>query len=220
MGAWSAHGRASRRIARASRAGGYSPPDLRARRAPQVWICVCEIALFRHCVAIEKAYEAHTAKLGAGKLPPVFLFEDVSLGTLLSVFLPSRYVGVGMWGAYATLDPSYAQQGSFGFCVDVGNGLTTLLPSLLFAVSVTQPLLSARVLGMVGLLKFYQELYGTLVYFFQYFFNGRHRRSDLSLTLGVVVPANGIWIALPALGMWASARLVLDGSYEVFGHAT
>jgi len=59
---------------------------------------VCEIALFRHCVAIQRAYEGHTAKLGVGKLPPVFLFENVSLGKMLSVFLPSEYIGVAMWG--------------------------------------------------------------------------------------------------------------------------
>ena len=73
---------------------------------------------------------------------------------------------------------------------------------------------------MLGLVMFWQEFYGTCVYFFQYFFNGRFRRSPRAHTLGIVVPANGIWMALPALGMWASARLVLDGSYAAFGHAT
>lgn len=119
---------------------------------------------------------------------------------------------------YATLDPSYAQTGSFGFCVDVGNGFVTLVPTLLFAVSITYPLLDARVLGMIGLLQFYQEFYGTMIYFFQFFFNGRHRICPAAMTAGVVLPANGIWMALPALGMWASVRLVLDGSYQVFGH--
>ena len=71
---------------------------------------------------------------------------------------------------YAALDPSYADQASFGFCVDVGNGFTTLVPSVLFAVSITSPLLDARHLGMLGLVMFWQEFYGTCVYFFQYFF--------------------------------------------------
>lgn len=181
---------------------------------------MCEIALFRHSAAIQRRYEEHSAKLGEGKLPPVFLFEDVGLLKMLSVFLPSEYVGTAMWATYAALDPSYADQASFGFCVDVGNGFTTLVPSVLFAVSITSPLLDARHLGMLGLVMFWQEFYGTCVYFFQYFFNGRFRRSPRAHTLGIVVPANGIWMALPALGMWASARLVLDGSYAAFGHAT
>ena len=68
----------------------------------------------------------------------------------------------------AHADPSYADQASFGFCVDVGNGFTTLVPSVLFAVSITSPLLDARHLGMLGLVMFWQEFYGTCVYFFQY----------------------------------------------------
>jgi len=34
---------------------------------------------------------------------------------------------------------------------------------------------------------------------------------------GIVVPANGIWILFPAVGMWACSRLILDGSFTVFG---
>ena len=36
--------------------------------------------------------------------------------------------------------------------------------------------------------------------------------------LGIVVPANGIWIACPALGLWASYQLIVRGDYTVFGH--
>ena len=61
----------------------------------------------------------------------------------------------------------------------------------------------------------YQELYGTVVYFFQFFFNRKDKRIARAHVLGVVLPANGIWIALPALGMWASARMILDGSLAV-----
>lgn len=63
--------------------------------------------------------------------------------------VPSYCSAAPLPSRYATLDPSYAQQGSFGFCVDVGNGFTTLAPSVLFALSITRPLLDARVLGMV-----------------------------------------------------------------------
>eukprot|EP00967_Tisochrysis_lutea_P086965 scaffold122842_cov40-Tisochrysis_lutea.AAC.2 len=169
---------------------------------------------------VAAAHKDHMLKLGPGKLPPVFLFENISLGTMLTAFVPSKYMGVSMWATYATLDESYVQTGSFGFCVDVGNGFTTLIPTVLFAISITNPLMPARILGMMGLIKFYQEFYGTVIYFFQYFFNGRHRRCATALTAGVVVPANFIWMALPALGMWASSRLILDGSYQVFGHAS
>ena len=69
---------------------------------------------------------------------------------------------------------------------------------------------------MLGLVSFYQEFYGTVIYFFQFFFNRRHEKIAKALTLGIVVPANFIWIAFPALGMWASSRLILEGSFAVF----
>ena len=40
-----------------------------------------------------------------------------------------------MWASYAVFDPSYANRQSFGFFIDVGNGLTTLAPTLIFLVS-------------------------------------------------------------------------------------
>ena len=60
-----------------------------------------------------------------------------------------------------------------------------------------------------------QEFYGTCIYFFQYCFNGRYKRSPRAQVFGIVVPANGIWMAFPALGMWASAQLILDGDFSV-----
>ena len=77
--------------------------------------------------------------------------------------------------------------------------------------------LEARVLGMLGIAKFWQEMYGTFVYFFQYFNNRRFERAPRAHMWGIVVPANGIWILFPAVGMWACSRLILDGSFTVFG---
>lgn len=61
-----------------------------------------------------------------------------------------------MWSTYSLYDPSYSNRESFGFFIDVGNGWTTLVPSLLFMWGVTFSLLEARMLGVVGLLMFYQ----------------------------------------------------------------
>ena len=182
----------------------------------------------------------------------VFLFEDVSVARLFTL----EYWSV-MWSTYCALDPSYADTTTFGFCVDIGNGVTTLAPTIIFALGMTWPILPPRWLGMMGLVMHYQvvatahlasppsarcccpdkcarrfgethlkpwcriphhaqELYGTSIYFFQYCFNGRYKRSPTSHILGIVVPANGIWIAFPALGMWASAQLIVDGDFSVF----
>lgn len=47
-------------------------------------------------------------------------------------------------------------------------------------------------------------------------FNRRYARSPLSHVLGIVVPANGLWIGFPLLGMWASGTLILEGTFAVF----
>ena len=225
-------------------------------QAINAWIAVCEIALLTYSGKIQQVHKDSEAKLGVGRLPPVFLFEDVAFGRLFSL----EYWSV-MWSTYCALDPSYADTTTFGFCVDIGNGVTTLVPTVLFALGMTWPLLPPRWLGMMGLIMHYQararakcskrptpstagapalrractpahrpapdcagcararghqEFYGTCIYFFQYCFNGRYKRSPRSHVFGIVVPANGIWMAFPALGMWASAQLILDGDFSVF----
>ncbi|KAL1525300.1 hypothetical protein AB1Y20_020162 [Prymnesium parvum] len=175
------------------------------------WICVCEIALLVHSRTISEVHKDSEAKLGVGRLPPVFLFEEVTLAQALSL----RYWSE-MWSTYAALDPSYAEPSSFGFCVDVGNGVSTIVPTVLFAVGMTWPIMPARLLGMMGLVVHYQEFYGTCIYFFSYFFNQRYKRTTKAHVLGIVVPANAIWMVFPSLGMWASAQLILSGDFTLF----
>lgn len=60
-----------------------------------------------------------------------------------------------------------------------------------------------------------QEFYGTCLYYFQYFYNHRNKRSTSLMVWGVVVPANLIWIVFPALAIWVSVTLILDGDFAV-----
>jgi hypothetical protein len=120
-------------------------------QAINAWIAVCEIALLTYSGKIQQVHKDSEAKLGVGRLPPVFLFEDVSFGRLFTL----EYWSV-MWSTYCALDPSYADTTTFGFCVDIGNGVTTLVPTVLFALGMTWPLLSPRWLGMMGLIMHYQ----------------------------------------------------------------
>eukprot|EP00966_Prymnesium_polylepis_P147684 3411810-Prymnesium_polylepis.2 len=93
-------------------------------QAINAWIAVCEIALLTYSGKIQQVHKDSEAKLGVGRLPPVFLFEDVSFGRLFTL----EYWSV-MWSTYCALDPSYADTTTFGFCVDIGNGVTTLVPT-------------------------------------------------------------------------------------------
>jgi len=121
-----------------------------------------------------------------------------------------------IWSTYSLFDPGYSDRRSFGYNIDVGNGFTTLIPAVLFAFSMTFELVPARVLGIIGIIIFWQMFYGTAVYFFQFFNNGRHkghRVRDLLLFVGV---SNLMWAIFPIWGLWASAQLIFDGTYAVF----
>jgi hypothetical protein len=121
-----------------------------------------------------------------------------------------------VWSSYSLYDPGYSDRRSFGYNIDVGNGFTTLIPATLFAFSMTFELLPARILGILGIIIFWQMFYGVVVYFFQFFNNGRHkghRVKDIVLFVGV---SNAAWAIFPVIGLWASIQLILDGNYSVF----
>lgn len=121
-----------------------------------------------------------------------------------------------VWSSYSLYDPGYSDRRSFGYNIDVGNGFSTLIPATLFAFSMTFELLPARILGIVGIIIFWQMFYGVVVYFFQFFNNGRHkghRVKDIVLFVGI---SNAAWAIFPLIGLWASIRLILDGNYLVF----
>jgi ABC-type transport system involved in multi-copper enzyme maturation permease subunit len=75
----------------------------------------------------------------------------------ISDIFSSRYWSV-VWSTYSLYDPSYSNQESYGFFIDVGNGWSTLIPSIIVVVGMTlqDRMMSARSLGMLMLVKFYQ----------------------------------------------------------------
>ena len=121
-----------------------------------------------------------------------------------------------IWSSYSLFDPGYSDRRSFGYNIDVGNGFTTIIPAALFAFGMTFELMPPRWLGILGLIMFWQMFYGTAVYFFQFFNNGRHKGhsvKDLLLFVGIT---NLMWFVFPIWGLCASIQLVLDGSFAVF----
>ncbi len=122
----------------------------------------------------------------------------------------------GIWSTYALFDPGYVQRNSFGFIIDVGNGVTTLVPAALFAFGMTFPMMPARVLGIIGVMMFWQMFYGTILYFFQFFFSRRHvghSRKNIVLFVGAT---NGMWFIFPIWGMIVSVWMILQNSYTIF----
>ena len=83
-------------------------------------------------------------------------------------------------------------------------------------VGMTVDIVEPRTLGLIGLAKFYQEFYGTIIYFLSYVFNKRYRGrppAEVGLFVGV---SNGLWFLFPLIGIWASCQLVYSDSYLIF----
>ena len=58
-----------------------------------------------------------------------------------------------------------------------------------------------------------QMFYGTALYFFQFFHNGRHKGHSMRDVVLFVGITNLTWLIFPIWGLATSIRLILDGSY-------
>lgn len=176
-------------------------------------IALWEICLFLRIDLIEKQYAQFRVDYAGRELDRVkdFFGARVPLSKVLS---PSTWAEI--WSSYALFDESYANRKSFGFFIDVGNGFSTLVPSMLFLYGMTFHVLPPRALGIVGLLACYQMWYGTIVYFGSYVMNKRyagHAPSNVAIFVGL---SNGIWFTFPIWAMWAAIRMIDEASYAVF----
>ena len=121
-----------------------------------------------------------------------------------------------VWSSYSLFDSGYSDRRSFGYNIDVGNGFTTIIPATLFTFSMTFEFIPPRVLGIIGVIIFWQMFYGVAVYFFQFFNSGRqkgHSVKDIVVVIGV---SNAAWAIFPLIGLWASIELILSGNYSIF----
>jgi hypothetical protein len=176
--------------------------------AINILICGWEISLWHRIGDIRRWF--HDPK-GSPDRPRGNLYTTpVSLREFFSTRLWAR-----TWLGYAHWDDGYADPKSFGFAIDVGNGFSTLIPGLLFLVGMTLPLFSPIVLGIIGLLIFYQKFYGTCLYFFQFVYNRRYENRSWSGLLAVVGGTNGLWLVFPAIGIYVCLRLILESRFDV-----
>ncbi len=176
-------------------------------------IAFWEICLFLRIDLIEEEFADFRERYRGRELDRVidYFGSEVSAS---KVFSPTTWSQI--WSSYAIFDDSYANRKSFGFFIDVGNGFSTMLPTLLFLYGMTYHVLPARLLGIVGLLICYQMWYGTVVYFGSYVFNKRyvgHSPRNVAIFVGV---SNGLWFTFPLWGIWAALQMIYTDSYAVF----
>ncbi|MBW2190818.1 MAG: hypothetical protein JRG93_14750 [Deltaproteobacteria bacterium] len=172
-----------------------------------------EIALFVCQDQIHAEYEATKERYRGTEMTRIAEIFARPI-PLLNVLSFSQWTTI--WSGYSLFDPGYSDRRSFGYNIDVGNGFTTLIPALVFASGMTFEWMPARVLGIIGIILFWQMFYGTAVYFFQFFNNDRHKGHSLRDLVVFVGITNLMWFVFPLWGLWASVELILDGSYRVF----
>ena len=170
-----------------------------------VMIAWWEIALFVRQDQIQEEYDAMREPYRGREMKAVANVFTRPI-PITRVFSFRQWTWI--WSTYSLFDPGYSDRRSFGYNIDVGNGFTTIIPATLFAFGMTFQFLPARVLGIIGIIIFWQMFYGTSVYFFQFFNNGRHRGHsvrDIVLFVGV---SNLLWWIFPLLGLWTSVQLL------------
>ena len=179
-------------------------------------ICIWEISLGLNITKIAADHTSLSKKHEKNRLNAVIdlMMHELSLAETFSL----RYWSI-IWSTYALFDPSYSNRESFGFFVDVGNGWTTILPTLFFLYSITfhdTSCIDPRNLGIIAVIKFYQEFYGTCVYFLSFFMNKRHKGKSFFEVFLFVGVTNGIWFVFPLLGMFVAVQMIHSNSFGVF----
>jgi hypothetical protein len=177
-------------------------------------ISIWEMSLGWNIELISKTHKSLKRRHGTSPLSACaeFFLKPLTAGEAFS--LQAWHL---VWATYALYDPSYANCESFGFFIDVGNGYTTLLPTLLFAYGSVCGVPSS--LGLVAwacvcLCSYYQMLYGTVIYFLSYLYNKRYRGFGKAEVAGFVGVSNVLWAVFPVLGMCVCVRALERGHLE------
>lgn len=178
-------------------------------------ICAWEVCLFLRRDRVEvrteywRAWRKRTGRSPAG----AFLAAPVPLRQLLS---PTLWAD--LWAVYSQYDDSYADRRSFGFNVDVVNGFLTPAPTLVLYATYTFAFLPPTVAGIVGVILFWQLMYGAAVYQISFFVARRQTRISRREMYAYVCAPNSPWIGFSLLGLYVSIRLIVDGDYGVLGY--
>lgn len=176
-------------------------------------ICFWEICLFLRIDHIAERNEIYTRDFLDNKNQPVsdFMMTKVPVSKALSPTVWSE-----IWATYSQFDGSYADRRTFGFAADIGNGFWTLIPGLIFHLALTMQFWSAQVVGLIGLLMFYQMTYMTAMYWVSFVVNKRHQRLNFSENMIYIVGTNAPWFIFGVYCMWVCLQMLITNSYAAF----
>ena len=181
-----------------------------------ILIAMCEIALGKHIALIQEDFT---------KLAKSYRGREVEAAlNFLSLPIPWTRLFDGkiwckMWSTYALYDPSYQNNESFGFFIDVGNGWSTIPPSVLMNYAIVFPDdCSPLVVGCIGIAYYWQMLYGTVIYLLSFGFNRRYGGFGLGEVVGFVGFTNSLWFFFPVAGLYACYCTLRDGDFAVMAN--
>jgi hypothetical protein len=190
-----------------------------------ILIALCEIALGRHIMLIKSDYQKLKQEYGSQRQHQQSNKNEITAAfNYLLMPLPWSRVLDGklwcrMWSTYSLYDPSYQDDASFGFFIDVGNGWSTIPPGLLMNAAMALPRhCSPLLVGCVGLCSYWQIMYGTILYFLSFCWNQRYQGKKLVEVVGFVGVSNGIWLFFPIVGMYACVSILDTKDFSVFGY--
>ena len=176
-------------------------------------ICYWELCLFACIDKITADNNHYRETYPDNKSQPAIDFVTTKM-RCKDVFSASFWSHI--WSTYAMFDGSYADRKTYGFAIDIGNGMSTLIPSLLLHLAFTYQFLPAQIIGIIALLFFYQVTYGTFLYWVSFLVNKRHKLISFKENMIYIVGTNVPWVIFGLIGIYASIRLVLDNNYSVF----
>ena len=178
-------------------------------------ICYWEMCLYlRRDYIVERARYWRERRASTGRTPAVeFLAASVPLRRIAS---PTLWADV--WATYAQYDDAYTDRRTLGFNADVGNGFFTPIPSMILLAALTFEFMPATLAGILGIALFWQWVYVSSLYVVGFWMAGSHKGMPRSVRWTYVWGPNAVWIVVPLLGLFVSARLILDGNYGILGH--
>jgi len=183
-------------------------------------ICVWEIILYHYAGWIHERYEKHLKPKYGQNLPPgIVLLDSAPLSKALTMKHWAQ-----IWATYALIDPAYADGSTFQFWIDVGNGHSFLIPSLLFSFVITfdqdpssifcwNDTVSPRTQGLIVCVFQYVMMQGTILYFASYIYSKKWVGVSTAGKLFVIV-ANGIWLVFPTICIMAAYQAVHHNSWQ------
>ena len=177
-------------------------------------ICLWEVSLGYHITTIHKEYTLLLRKYKKNPFEAIMklFMHDITINEICCGKFWSK-----IWSHYSLYDPSYSNRESFGFFIDVGNGWSMMVPTLLMLYTMTYDInnISPIAIGVIGIISNYQMFYGTVIYFLSFFMNNRHHNKSVIEVALFVGLSNGIWFFFPLLGMYINYQLIISGSMHV-----